>query len=218
MIPGRGARLDRRGHRRAHRGFERGQHVGLGVEGIGGDARPCVQLRAPSPMRIPAATVVLRFGHAAFELRADLEQHQIVEAARLIALRRCEQRRQHARAQRIEIGGDRIFQLARIVAAAEQFGLRARDEGEIDRLVEAARGQRAAHDARAALRRRQRRLARPRCGASAATDGTLSRPWMRTTSSTRSALPTTSLRQDGGVTFSDRAVFDREAEARQDAR
>ena len=34
------------------------------------------------------------------------------------------------------------------------------------------------------------------------TDGTLSRPWMRTTSSTRSAVPSMSRRQDGGVTVS----------------
>ena len=88
---------------------------------------------------------LLRSGHAAFELRADFEQHQIVETARLIALRRRQQRRQQAGPQRIEIGGNWVFELPRVVAATEQRRVRARDEGEFDRLVEAARGDGAAH-------------------------------------------------------------------------
>ena len=139
VIPRSRARFDRRGHRRAHRGFERGQHVGLGVERVGsmrGFASSCACAVADADA---GGDMVLRFRHAAFELRADLEQHQIVETARLVALRRRQQRRQHARPHRIQIGGDGIFELARIVAAAEQFGVGARNEAEIDRLVEAAR-------------------------------------------------------------------------------
>ena len=114
----------------------------LASNSVGGMAGLASSSRTPAPMRMPAATVCLRLRHAALEGRADLEQHQIVKAARLIARRRRQQRRQQRGPQRIEIGGDGIFELARVVAAAEQRGVGARDEGKADRLVEAARGQR----------------------------------------------------------------------------
>ena len=66
---------------------------------------------------------LLRFRHAAVEGRADLEQLQIGKAARRIARRRRQQRRQDGGPQRVQVGGDGIGKLARVVAAAEQFGL-----------------------------------------------------------------------------------------------
>ena len=62
-------------------------------------------------------------------------------------------RRQRRGPQRIEIRGDGIGQLARLVAAAEQARLIAGDEGKAHAFIEAARGQGAAHGAGAALGR-----------------------------------------------------------------
>ena len=148
---------------------------------------------------------------------ADLEQHQVGEAARRIARGRRQQRRQQRWAQRIEIGGDGVLKLARIVAAAEQCGLRARDEGEGDVSLKP----RAASARRAVLVRRwaggQNGTRDGTRAASSAPTAHASRPWMRTTSSTRSAGPSTSLRQEGGVTRSIVVAFDGEAEIGQDA-
>ena len=109
----------------------------------------------------------LSAGRAVFELRTDFEQHLIGKPSRLVACRRCKQGRQHARTQRIHVGGDGVFDLARIVTAAKQFGMRARNEGVGNRFVETARGKCPADGAGAPLRGRERGMrhgARPRHG------------------------------------------------------
>ncbi len=58
---------------------------------------------------------------AAVKGGADFEQLQVALAARGIARCRCQQRRQHRGPQGVEVRGDGVGQLPRIVAAAEQF-------------------------------------------------------------------------------------------------
>ncbi len=175
VIPRRSARLDRRGHGRTHRGIERGQHVGLGVEDIGGVCGFCPGARAIAEPDA-GGDIHLRARHAARELGADLEQHQFVEAARLVVLRRRQQRRQQARAHGVELGGDGILHLPRIVAAAEQFRVGARNKGERNSFVEAARGQRPAHNAGCGAAMASVSGALRHGGRVIGTDGTLSRP------------------------------------------
>ena len=216
MIPGGAALGDRRGHGRAGDGFQRGQHVGFERR----KRRRHALALAPVALAVAGADAggdgLLRAGHAAVEGGADLEQQQVGEAARGVARRGRQQRRQQRRAQRIEIGGDGIGQLARIIAAAEQRGLVARDEAEADALVEAARGNGAARGAACGAALCDSTGAATAWSRRSATDGTSDRPWMRTTSSTRSAGPSTSWRQVGGVTCSVAMVFDHKAQALQD--
>ncbi len=134
-----------------------------------------VQLRAAVAHADTGGDRFLCAGHAAFELRADFEQHQFGGTTRLIARGGREQGWQQAGPQRIEIGGNRIFDLACVIAAAEQLRMFARDEGKRNRLVETARGQRAADDARAALRGVSTGRAIT-LGRDIGVDGTLSRP------------------------------------------
>src|SRR6266700_1953743 len=80
MIPGCGARLHRRGYHLSPCRFEGGERISLGVELIG--ARAC--LRPVTRWFARADTGGNRrlgLGHARFELRADLEQHPLREAA-----------------------------------------------------------------------------------------------------------------------------------------
>ena len=196
MIPAGRACGDRRGHRPARGGFQRRQQVGLGVEQVGGVAGSSPVARSGAGARcrrrwssaLPACRCRRRR-----RSRTDCRSAKPRAALRAAAASSDGSTRG---AQRIQVGGDGIGKLARLVAAAEQSGLVAGDEGKAHALVEAARRQRPAHGAGAALRRRQHRLGHGAGRAPAATDGTSVRPWMRTISSTRSAGPSTSRRQD----------------------
>src|SRR4029077_20416130 len=77
VIPGRGAALYRRVHRGNHRSLERGSDMGPGVELFQPVPRSCAGSWA-SAAADASSDVRLAFRHAAFELRADLEQHEIV--------------------------------------------------------------------------------------------------------------------------------------------
>ena len=88
---------------------------------------------------------------------ADLEQRGVRIAAVGVALGGRQQARHQARAHVRQIGGDRIGERQRGLAAAEQFGLRLRHEGPGDGLHQTARGERAAHAGHALLQQRQHR-------------------------------------------------------------
>ncbi len=148
MKPGRTARHDlHRRHRRAGGGQHR-ERIALGVEGIdlagpgstsGGRCRDALA----SARRTPLAAVDLILRPVAAEDLPDLEQRDVGEAAVGVALRRRDQAGQQARPHVGEIGRDRIGERQFGLGAAEQFGLRLRDERPGHRLDHAARRQRA---------------------------------------------------------------------------
>ena len=179
--------------------------VRLGVEGI--DQRRAaipVASDALGPRR--AATHgrrldALAFGIVRREALADLEQGHVTEAAVGVALRRLEQARQQARTHVGEVGGDRVGERQTRVAAAEQLRLALGDERPGDRLDEPARRERR-------LASRVRFWIRVRIGFATLASmrgsgfGSMrSTPAMRMISSTRSALPSMSGRQDGAATL-----------------
>ena len=127
MEPGRAARHDlqrlgRRAGRRQHR-----ERVALGVEGVdllaaGDQWRP-----PPSALRQAAAHAgggdELVLGPVAAEDLADLEQRDIGKAAVGVLLRRRDEAGHEARPHVGQLGGDRIGERERRIAAAEQLGL-----------------------------------------------------------------------------------------------
>ena len=136
------------------------------------------------------------------EALADLEQRHVAEAAVGVALRRLEQARQQARAHVGEVGRDRVGE--RQLARRRRRTARPRALAMNDQVTASTRPR--AASARLASRVRfwisvriglatvasRRGSGSARCGR---------RPTMRMTSSTRSALPSTSGRQDGGATL-----------------
>ena len=203
MQPGRAAGHDlQRLHRRAGRSQHR-ERIGLGIERIRrGRAGPVPAdaLRRREAAAHAAGRDELILRPVALENLADLEQRDIGEAAIGIGLRRRDEARQQARPHVGQIGRDRIGEREFGLPAAEQFG---RGFAMNDQ-VTASTMPRAAS---ARLARRVRswigvstglRGASPR---SNGVSGTLSTPTMRTISSTMSALPCTSVRQEGTATF-----------------
>ena len=145
--------------RHAERGEQR-QRVALGVEHVDAAAA------APMP------ALALALGEAAPQRRrrdpliglaraeehlADLEQRDVAEAAPRVALRRRREAGDQARPHVGHVGGDRIGERQRRLAAAEQLGVRLRDERPGHRLVEPERGQRPLGGAGALLQQRQHR-------------------------------------------------------------
>src|SRR6202008_2321449 len=90
---------------------------GLRGEGVGA-VRPLCPVAGARSRAYAGGNRCLRAGHAGGELRAEFEQHEAFNPARLVAPGRREERRQHAWTQRIEFGGNRILQLPCLVAAA----------------------------------------------------------------------------------------------------
>ncbi len=205
MIPARRIAGDLEiGHRRAAR-RQRRQRIRLGIEGI-----HALGLAGPVPAGTrrlgggaaqAGGTLALILRPVAGEDLPHFEQSRIAEAAIRIGLGGPDQPRQQRGAHVGEIGSDGIDQRQFRRAAAEQFGLRLGDERPGDRLHQTARRQRPAGLAGARICNGVSTGRRaPSRGNSVS--GTRSRPRMRTTSSTRSALPSMSPRHDGGTTSS----------------
>jgi hypothetical protein len=154
---------------------------------------------------------------AAVEGMADLEQRQVHHAARLVARRGLQQAGQQRGAHVAHLRRDRVFQPRRIVAAAEELRRRLVDEAVGHAFVVAERGH-------GPPRARSRSWPGVRTGAGTPGLGrrigfgsSLVSEAMRATSSTRSASPCTSRRQDGTQTSSTSPVRWPEAQRGQDA-
>ena len=176
MIPVRRAGFYRRGHRRAQRRFDERDHIGLGIERIGGmrGFRPAANAGADTNA---GGDVRLRAGHAAFELRADFGQNgNPRNSARRLRGAAASSDGNTLGRSASRSDGDGIFQLPRVIAATEELRLRARDEGIGNRFAEAARRQRAPNKTALLLLRRQHGLAPRHAGARIGIAGTLSRP------------------------------------------
>ena len=111
------------------------------------------------PRRTAAAAVNWSAGSVAAIDLADLEEGEIGETAVGVALRRGKQAGEQARPHIGHVGGDRIGERQRRVAAAEDLGGLSRNEGPGHRLDQPAGGKRALGAARAGLDRLQHRLA-----------------------------------------------------------
>ena len=151
MVPGRGVGRDLEvGDRRAA-GFQHGERVALGVEGVHRVSRGV----PVAPVRLPGAQagrdLVLAGRRVVAVLRPDLEQRSVAQALVGVARGGLDQGRQHRGAHDDEVGRDRIDQSKIVRHAAEQLGLGLGDEGEGDRLVQAAPGERRARQVGEAL-------------------------------------------------------------------
>ncbi len=169
MEPGRPARHDLQCLRRRSGCEQRRERVALHVESInvcgvllGRGARPMAadarRLGARATHTARSGELILR--PVAAEDLSDLEQRRIGKAAVGILLRGGDQAGNEARPHVGEVGCDRIGERELRLAAAEQLGVRLRDERPGDGLDQAARGKRALALAIAQLDRRQHRLAR----------------------------------------------------------
>ena len=180
------------GDRRA-RGLEQRQRLGLGVEGVE-RAAPCPPASRAAPSRPRAAAPSVGARPSREVAPADLEQPHRRRAAVEVAPRRREQAGQQRRAHHLHVLADRVGERPR---AAPPNSARRRCSA-MKHQVTASLSPRAA-----AARRTRRSSICARVAVGRATpsargsgvDGTWSSPWMRTTSSTRSAGPSTSRRQ-----------------------
>ena len=152
------------------------------------------------PRRTPPAAMSWSSGRSQEDL-ADFEQRDVGKAAIGIASAPPRRGREQARPHVGEIGGDRIGERERGLAAAEHSAcaLETNDQVTASTMPRAASARLAL--AGAQLNRGQHRLARRCRRARTASSGTLSTPRMRTISSTMSALPCTSGRQEGTATL-----------------
>ena len=172
MIPVRRARL--------------GRHV-VDRRADGGRARPArrpwhrrrrrcaagpAQLRGTAMLwRMPAATVRWPAGVASLYCGPTSNSAGSAKPARLVARGGVDQVGQDRGPHRVELGGDRVQQAQIRAAAAETLGLPARQERPGDRLVHAARAERAARQRHAALQRRRAPAGRSPTGAAATSSG-----------------------------------------------
>jgi hypothetical protein len=184
-------------------GFQRGKRIGLGVEDADRIAIAGPVTAAAGEARGAAAdaagNAALIFRRVALIGRADLEQRDIADAMVGIALRGGEQARQQRRAHVAHVGGNRIGEL-QFAAAAEQFACSAgMNDQETDSIMPRTASARLARRVRICSVVRIFALTAPM--ARQGLRAMLFSPWMRMTSSTRSALPSTSyMRQDGTET------------------
>ncbi len=164
MEPRRPARHDLQRLCRRAGGREHGERVGLAIEGVDLAGR-----RRPRPA--DAGRLGERAAHAAgggelvlrpiaAEDLPDLEQRQVGKAAVGVLLRRGGKPGNQARPHVGQVRRNRIGERKLCFSAAEQLGLRLRDERPGHRLDHAARGERALGFAHAQLDRREHRLAR----------------------------------------------------------